>query len=65
MRKRTELSRAVTCVLMIGLSAHGLFFLKNKVAFPGIHFSPWMEFFPGEAFLKSEQVWKRYFSANF
>lgn len=40
------------------------FFLKIKAALPGIHFSPWTEFSPGEAFLKSGQIWKCCFPAN-
>lgn len=40
------------------------FFLKIKAALPGIHFSPWTKFSPGEAFLKSGQIWKCCFPAN-
>lgn len=40
------------------------FFLKIKAALPGIHFSPWTKFSPGEAFLKSGKNWKCCFPAN-
>ena len=40
------------------------FFLKIKAALPGIHFSPWTDFSPGEAFLKSGKRWKCCFPAN-
>ncbi len=33
------------------------FFLKIKAALPGLHYSPWRDFIPGQAILRSGKVW--------
>lgn len=33
------------------------FFLKIKAALPGLHYSPWLDFIPGQAILRSGKVW--------